>query len=174
MSVNEIITPERVVANIGATSKKRCLEIISDIIARSEPKLSSVQVLASLVQRERLGPTAIGNGVALPHGRIEGLTMSLGAFVRLREPIDYGTSDHDSIDLLFAVLNPNTDQHCTDLAELAERFRDPCFCQRLRSAKTGGDLYRLLSDGARELAPTIGSVELAPRGKAAASRRTPK
>jgi PTS system nitrogen regulatory IIA component len=146
--MNELIKPERVVANIGASSKKRCLEIIGDVIARSEPKLSSVRVLASLVQRERLGPTAIGNGVALPHGRIEGLGTSLGAFVRLREPIDYGANDNGAVDLLFAVLNPNTDQHCADLAELAERFRDPCFCQRLRSAKTGGDLYRILIEPA--------------------------
>ncbi|QOY63447.1 PTS sugar transporter subunit IIA [Lysobacter sp. H21R4] len=109
----------------------------------------------SLHARERLASTAIGHGVAIPHGRLESITGSRAAFLRLAEPIDFGAADGIPVDLIMAMVVPlhSNMKHLEQLAELAEHFSDPAFRQRLREAVDSAALARYLL-----AAPTCPSV----------------
>ncbi len=146
MNIAQILTPERIGFDTEATSKKRALEQLSAKLAWNREDLSTGQVFDSLLARERLSSTGLGRGVGLPHGRIKDLERSLCAFIRLHEGIDFDANDRQPVDLLCALLVPeqSTDEHLQLLAMLAEMFRDPELCRRLRDASSAEELYRLL------------------------------
>ena len=147
MQLSDIISPERVVAQVSATSKKRALEIISEIFAASSSSvLDARQIFDSLIARERLGTTAIDQGVAIPHGRIKESTETIGAFVQLAEGVDCDAHDRQPVDLMFALLVPedSTEEHLQLLARLAQMFSDTELCEQLRSAGENQPLYDLL------------------------------
>ncbi|WP_222563999.1 PTS sugar transporter subunit IIA [Novilysobacter antarcticus] len=100
----------------------------------------------SLHARERLASTAIGHGVAIPHGRLDTIDDSRGAFLRLAEPVDFGAADGIPIDLVMAMVVPlhSNIKHLEQLAELAEYFSDPAFRRRLREAGDTAELTRCL------------------------------
>lgn len=100
----------------------------------------------SLHARERLASTAIGHGVAFPHGRVRGLEHSRGAFLRLARPVDFNAADGEPVDLVLAMAVPEhaLQEHLQQLAELAERFGDPRFRERLREAATVDQLRECL------------------------------
>lgn len=152
MEISQLIAPERVAANIDAKSKKRALEVLSEMCAKSQTDLGQADIFASLVGRERLGSTGVGHGVAIPHGRIGELTGSTGAFIRLSDPIDYGAADGQPVDMLFALLVPTQcdEQHLRLLALLAESFSDMEFCAELRAAPTSRALHELLCRGPKD------------------------
>ena len=130
MNISDIISPDRVVCDIDASSKKRALEQLSDMIATdSTPSLLPQDVVDSLIARERLGSTGIGYGVAIPHGRVKNTDHAIAAFARLHEGIDFDAADNQTVDLLFALLVPedSTNEHLQLLAQLAEMFSDEDF-----------------------------------------------
>lgn len=143
MNLNELIAPERVLANATAESKKRALEVLSELLGKNRPALNEADILQSLVARERLGSTAIGGGVAVPHGRLEGLDDAVGALIRLSTPVDYQAEDRIPVDLMFALLLPQTcSREQADIVAAASwRFSDPELRKRLRDASTSQELY---------------------------------
>ena len=147
MQLSDIITPERVVAKLHATSKKRVLETISSLIAdHSSTSLGASEIFDSLIARERLGTTAIDHGVAIPHGRMKNNKETIGAFVQLAEGIDCDAMDRQNVKLLFALLVPeeSTQEHLQLLARLAEMFSSTELREQLNKATDNQALYDLL------------------------------
>ena len=147
MQLADILTPERVVSQVQAGSKKRALETLSEILAEnSSLSMPALDIFNSLLARERLGTTAIDHGVAIPHGRLKNSSETLGAFVQLKTGIDCDAMDHQSVQLLFALLVPeeSTDEHLQLLARLAKMFSDADLREQLRTAPDSQSLYDLL------------------------------
>ena len=146
MLLKDLITPERVACNVDAQSKKRALEKLSELIADTEDTVSSNDVFESLLARERLGGTGVGYGVAIPHGRLKDNELTLGAFIKLENGVDYDATDHQPVDLLFALLVPqeSTEEHLQILAQLAKMFSDQNFRSKLREVTTSEETHQLL------------------------------
>ena len=111
------------------------------------PDFTDGEIFDSLIGRERLGSTCIGSGVAIPHCRIKHGEHTLGAFIKMREGVDYDAIDRQPVDLLFALLVPaeSTDEHLEVLAYLAEKFGDESFRQELRASHSCEELVELLT-----------------------------
>jgi len=148
MNISDIISPERVICDVDASSKKKALEQISDMLARNSTSVASQDIVDSLTARERLGSTGIGCGVAIPHGRIKNTDHAIAAFVQLHQGIDFDAADNQAVDLLFALLVPeeSTNEHLQLLAQLAEMFSDEGFRAKLRATKDQQAIYNLLSN----------------------------
>ena len=147
MKLTEILSPERVVSGTAVTSKKKALEELSNLLATGAANLGSGEVFNSLTGREKLGSTGLGHGVAIPHGRVAGVDRSVGAFMRVKHPVDYDSHDGNPVDLIFGLLVPQTatEAHLKHLAAVAEMFSDDAFCTKLRGAQDSASLYALLS-----------------------------
>ena len=137
MPIQNLLNPQRVLCQLDAVSKKRVLELVAEQVAGTEQTLDEDQVYTSLLERERLGSTALGHGVAVPHCRVSGLEQPLGCLVTLAEAIDYDAPDGELVDLLFVLLVPPdaTQEHLDLLADIARRFSNPSYCHGLRSAQ---------------------------------------
>ena len=148
MHLIDLLAPTRVVAGISITSKKRLLELLATRLADGGSAELERRIFDSLCSREKLGSTGLGQGVAIPHGRIAGLGAAVGCFVRLSEPLGFDAVDGQPIDLIFAMAVPEhfTNQHLMLLSQLAEMFSDAAFCARLRAARDSNALYAVLSD----------------------------
>ncbi len=146
----DLIKPERIACDALVPSKKRVLEQLSRLLASSTPNLTEEEIFASLTDRERLGSTALGHGVALPHGRLHGREQAVGAFIKLKQGIDYDTGDHEPVDLLYALLVPDhfTDEHLKIISRLAELFDDSQFRFRLRQCTNATEIYHVFADSA--------------------------
>jgi PTS system nitrogen regulatory IIA component len=147
MKINELIQPERIACDFPASSKKRALEELSALLARTTAGLTQEQIFESLLGRERLGSTGLGHGVALPHGRVKGRDTAVGAFMKLQGSVDFDAIDDQPVDLLFALLVPEhfTDEHLAILAQLAEMFANEQFCDQLRRGSSETQLFDLLT-----------------------------
>jgi nitrogen PTS system EIIA component len=155
MQIGELLSLDRVVDNADVTSKKRTLELLGQLLGSEETGLSADEVFDTLLARERLGSTGLGAGVAIPHGRMKGIGRAVGAFVKLREGIDFDAPDKQPVDLLFALIVPEecTDAHLDILAQLARLFRDADTVAQLRQCTDSETLYRALTEwGARHAA----------------------
>ena len=137
MPIQNLLNPQRVLCQLDAVSKKRALELVAEQVAGTEQTLDEDQVYTSLLERERLGSTALGYGVAVPHCRVSGLEQPLGCLVTLAEAIDYDAPDGELVDLLFVLLVPPdaTQEHLDLLADIARRFSNPSYCHGLRGAR---------------------------------------
>lgn len=146
MQIAEILKPERIAVSTEISSKKGVLEELARLIAMDTPDLTQTEVFDSLCARERLGSTGLGHGVAIPHGRLKGGKHTLGAFIQLKDGVDYDAVDQQPVDLLFALLVPeeSTDEHLQILARLAEMFSDTDLVRKLRYASSSDRLYELL------------------------------
>ncbi len=130
-----------------ASSKKRLLEKLSALLHEDEPELNAQAAFHALIERERLGSTGIGEGVALPHGRLKGLTRAVGAFATLENEMDYDSIDHKPINMVFALLVPENanEEHLRILSGLAGLFRNELFRQELLQARSPEELYSRLA-----------------------------
>ncbi len=148
MHLIDLLTPARVVAGASITSKKRLLELLATLLADGQGSDAERVIFDSLCTREKLGSTALGHGIAIPHGRSSALSTASGCFVQLDQPIDFGAPDGKPVDLLFAMGVPEhfTNQHLLLLSQLAEMFSDPALSARLRAAKDANTLFRQLAD----------------------------
>ena len=147
MNISELLAPERIACDASANSKKRVLEQLSTLVASSSPDLSAERIFDSLIGRERLGSTGLGNGVAIPHARLPGREAVIAAFIKLDAGIDFDAIDNKPVDLLFALLVPDhfTDEHLQILAHLAKLFSNKKLCERLRKSHTAEQLYEILT-----------------------------
>ena len=148
MQISEILSPERIRFDSNGASKKAALETLANLIAKDSPELTQFEVFESLLTRERLGSTGLGHGVAIPHGRINNDNKTLGAFIRMRTPVEYDAVDKQPVDILFALLVPqeSTDEHLQILSRLAEKFSDKELLSKLRTEKTADAIYDLLAE----------------------------
>ncbi len=148
MQISNILTPERMLCHVEVTSKKRVFEYFSRLLAQEENiELSSHDIFDSLLIRERLGSTAIGHGVAIPHARVVNCDVTLAAFLQLETGVDFGALDKQPVDLLFALMVPenSTEEHLEILAQLAGMFQENNFRDKLRDTKNCQDKFKLLT-----------------------------
>ena len=147
MRISEILTNDRILCNVDLSSKKAVLETLSGLIAGTGSGLTGQEVFNSLLSRERLGGTGLGNGIALPHGRLKNGLSTIAAFIQLKQGVDYDAFDRQPVDLIFALLVPeqSTEEHLQVLAQLAEMFNKPEFLARLRREESNETIYNLLT-----------------------------
>ncbi len=147
MRISDILTSERIICNVTLSSKKAALETLSGLIASASIRLDEQEVFNSLLTRERLGGTGLGNGIALPHGRWKDGLSTIAAFIKLQQGVDYDAADHQPVDLIFALLVPehSTEEHLQVLAQLAEMFNKPEFLTQLRREESEEAIYGLLT-----------------------------
>jgi len=134
MNIVDLLSPERVLSCNGIGSKKRLLEQLSELLAGSSPQLSRLEIFDALLNREKLGSTGLGKGVAIPHGRMNGIERPLCAFIRLESAVDFDAADGKPVDLVFCLLVPmdSTEEHLQVLSTIAEIFSNPGVCAALR------------------------------------------
>lgn len=148
MNLNDLVSPDSVICNANVVSKKRTLELLADLLARQTEANKSFDIFQLLTEREKLGSTSLGHGIALPHARTGLCKKATGVFIHTENGIDFDSPDHQKTDLLFALMVPEhyTDEHLNILAGLASMFSNEDFCQNLRQAKTDAELHhRLIS-----------------------------
>lgn len=147
MDIAELISPEGVVPNLRATSKKQALQELARRAAEITG-LAERAVFDVLVEREKLGTTGVGNGIAIPHGKLASLTKLYGLFARLERPIDFDSIDEQPVDLIFLLLAPESAgaDHLKALARISRLLRDKAVCEKLRATDTAEGLYALLTD----------------------------
>lgn len=157
MSLLQLLTPDRIVTLSEPGDSDSVLDAAARLLS-GESQAGEAAISDSLRQRERLGSTGIGHGIAIPHGRSNAFAEPRGAFLRLAHPIEFGASDGQAVDLVFALVVPEhfTQQHLQLLSELAERFADADYRSALRKAGDAQDLHRLLAETpAPPLAPQL-------------------
>ncbi|MBP6818021.1 PTS IIA-like nitrogen regulatory protein PtsN [Ferrovibrio sp. MS7] len=147
MEIHELLSPDGVVANLKANSKKQALQELASRAARLTG-LHERQIFETLLERERLGTTGVGNGIAIPHGRIAGLPKLYGLFARVERPIDFDSIDEMPVDLVFLLLAPESAgaDHLKALARVSRLLRDKGICEKLRGADSADAIYALLTD----------------------------
>jgi len=145
--ISPLLQPANVLAAFETTSKKRLFEHAGQLFMNSYA-VPSAEVFESLFAREKLGSTALGYGIAIPHGRIKHLKQTACAFIRLKEAINFDAPDNQPVDLVFVLLAPAaaSDIHLQILGELAAMFSDETFRARLRAAADSIELHRLITE----------------------------
>ena len=143
MQIQSLLTPERTCSGLEASSKKRALELLAQIIAQDIPSIDADDLLRRFLARERLGSTGVGHGIAIPHCRINNGTGAIGALITLKQPVEFDSIDAEPVDILFAMLVPEDshDEHLKNLAALAGALTRSEFRQRLRTASNNAALY---------------------------------
>ena len=148
MLLEEIIKPDSVLCNAQARSKKHCLEILSELLVRQIPQLSSDDIFERLIERERLGCTSLDMGVAFPHCRVEGLDTNTAALIKLSEPVDFDSQDGELVDIVFGMMVPAdiNASHQANIRSIAELLGDTELRHKMRGASTSNELYDSLID----------------------------
>lgn len=146
MDFSQLLVGDTVVADLPVANKKALFQALGGLAERAMG-LSAKEVTDKLHERERLGTTGFGGGIAIPHGRIEGLDGIRAAFVRLDRPIDYAAIDDLPVDLVFMLLSPADAgaEHLKALAQVSRRLRDRPFLAKLRGAGSPDALYALFA-----------------------------
>ncbi|MGE5336224.1 MAG: PTS IIA-like nitrogen regulatory protein PtsN [Gemmatimonadota bacterium] len=144
--ISRLLPPNNVLLGLAASSKKRVFEQ-AGLLFENNHGIARATVFDSLFARERLGSTALGQGVAIPHGRIKGLKEAIAAFVRLEEPVPFDAPDGRPVQLLFFLLVPEqaTQQHLDILSELAQMLSDKSFRESLMSAADAPAVHAMLA-----------------------------
>jgi PTS system nitrogen regulatory IIA component len=138
----EFIDVERIGCRLEVASKKRVLQHLGGLLAEGVPGLSPERVFERLLERERLGSTGLGHGIALPHARMPEVKEAVGAFVQLQAGVDFDAIDDQPVDLAFGLLVPQeaTEEHLQLLAKLAAMFSSGELCEKLRRGESPGEL----------------------------------
>jgi PTS system nitrogen regulatory IIA component len=147
MNLKDLVSTDSVVCNADVDSKKRALEMLADLLAKQSGTDKSLEIFQQLTEREKLGSTSLGHGIALPHARTNLCDQAFGAFIKINKGIDFDSPDHKPTDLLFALMVPeqHTDEHLKILAGLASMFSDENLCHNLRTADTDTELHNRLT-----------------------------
>lgn len=149
VEIADILQPRAVVASLRAANKKQALQEIARRAAEitGEPERAIFDVL---IERERLGTTGVGAGIAIPHGKLPGLKRLYGLFARAETPIDFESIDEQPVDLIFLLLAPGGAgaDHLKALARVSRLLRDRTICEKLRGSDNAEALYALLTENA--------------------------
>ncbi len=144
--MNDLITPDGIIPALRAGSKKQALQEL----ARKAAELTGLHeraIFDVVVERERLGTTGVGRGIAIPHGKLPGIRGVLAIFARLEKPVDFEAIDDQPVDLMCLLLAPEAAgaDHLKALARVSRLLRDPILCDKLRGAETADAIYALLA-----------------------------
>jgi PTS system nitrogen regulatory IIA component len=147
MELSKLLTPGAVRVVGQFTSKKRLFQELGEIAAQAYG-LSSALAIDGLQERETLGPTGVGHGIALPHARLEDLKGIVGVFLRLEKPLDYDSVDRQPVDLVFGLFAPKDSgvDHLKALALVSRTMRDPSVVTKLRANSDPAKLYAILTE----------------------------
>jgi PTS system nitrogen regulatory IIA component len=146
MSLTDLIAPNAVIPALKVTSKKQAIQALAthaaELTGQNERMISEI-----LLQREKLGSTGVGNGIAIPHGKLPKFGKLFGMFARLEQPIDFEALDGQPVDLIFLLLAPETAgaDHLKALARIARLLRDTEVAQKLRASQNADALYAVLA-----------------------------
>jgi PTS system nitrogen regulatory IIA component len=146
MTITDLVAPEAILSALKVNSKKQALQELSAraavLTGQSERSIFEV-----LLQREKLGTTAVGYGVAIPHGKLPTLTKLFGMFARLERPIDFEAMDGQPVDLVFLLLAPEGAgaDHLKALARIARLLRDQDVAKKLRASRDAQAIYSVLA-----------------------------
>jgi PTS system nitrogen regulatory IIA component len=143
----DLLPVANVALDVDASSKPRLFEIVADLLER-DTGLPRATIVTALTTREKLGSTGLGQGIAIPHGRLKGLPEARGAFVRLATPIAFDAPDARPVAQVFVLLVPEhaTDRHLQILSELAQMFSERTFRERLATAAGSAEVHALIRD----------------------------
>lgn len=143
-ALGDILSLDRTLFSAREDSKKRLFELISQIATKASVHLDQHEILTGLLAREKLGSTAIGHGVAIPHTRVRNIQEPIGILIHLQQPINFDALDKQPVDLFFGILVPeeNHQQHLLLLAELARLFQEECNRRLLRQAGDDEKLFQ--------------------------------
>lgn len=146
MKIEEFLSPEHSRSDIPGISKKRVLEYLSTFLSDCDPEESAADTIyQNLIERERLGSTGIGHGVAIPHCRVAGCKKITGALLSLKDQVDFDAIDGEPVDLIFALVVPDeqNEEHLKALSAIAGLMEQSDIRARLRAADSSRDLYEL-------------------------------
>ncbi|WP_409361327.1 PTS IIA-like nitrogen regulatory protein PtsN [Bartonella heixiaziensis] len=145
MNLNELIAPEAIIPALKANSKKQVLQILAEKAAELTG-LNERVIFDIVLQREKLGSTGLGGGIAIPHGKLPNINRIIGIFARLESPVDFEALDDEPIDLVFLLLAPENAgaDHLKALSQIARVLRHSDVVQKLRNANDANTLYTLL------------------------------
>jgi PTS system nitrogen regulatory IIA component len=144
--IAKLLPEANVLIDLDVSSKKRVFEQVG-LLFENNNSVARSEVFDSLFAREKLGSTGLGQGIAIPHGRIRGLKEAMGALVRMKHPIPFDAPDTQNVAIIFVLLVPDraTDMHLQILSELAQMFSEKPFREQLLSAPSAADLHRLIT-----------------------------
>ncbi len=147
MEIEDLLNQTGVIPKLRATSKKQVLQELAKRAAEATG-LPERQIFEVLLERERLGTTGVGNGIAIPHGKLAGLQQLFGMFARLEAPVDFDAIDEQPVDLIFLLLAPEAAgaDHLKALARVSRLLRDRGVCEKLRGANQADAIYALLTE----------------------------
>lgn len=147
MDLIDILDEKAVLGGLRASSKKQLLQTLSEAAAE-RTGLTAREVFDTILQREKLGSTGVGNGIAIPHGKFARFDRIAGVFARLEEPIEFDALDDQPVDLVFLLLAPESAgaDHLKALSRIARVLRDPVRVSHLRATQDPAELYRWLVD----------------------------
>ena len=153
MEINDLLVPEGVVADLKATSKKQALQDLAKRAAEVSG-LHERAIFDVLMERERLGTTGVGNGIAIPHGKLASLDRLHGMFARLEQPIDFHAIDERPVDLIFVLLAPENAgaDHLKALARISRLLRNNGICDKLRGTDSAEALFAILTESQEDRA----------------------
>ena len=148
MLPQNFLTDKTVATSVDIHSKKRLLEYVAELFANQNPQLDVTDIFEKLIERERLGSTGLGKGIALPHARIDGLAHARAVFLKLQDAIDFDAIDSQPIDLVVALLVPaeTNEEHLQILAGLAGFFNEDENCTLMRATDDHQKLIDLLTN----------------------------
>ena len=146
MNISDLLTPEAVLPGLKVQSKKQLLQDLASR-AHAQTGIPERRIFETLIERERLGTTGVGQGIAIPHGRIADAKKITGVFARLDAPIDYEAVDSQPVDLVFMLLAPQDAgaDHLKALARVSRLLRNQAACEKLRAATSAEALYAILT-----------------------------
>jgi PTS system nitrogen regulatory IIA component len=147
MEIADLLSPDAVLAHVKATTKKQVLQEMAHKAALLT-KLPERRIFDTLVEREKLGSTGMGQGIAIPHGRIAGIEKMTGLFAQLDHPVDFDSMDDQPVDLVFLLLAPEGAgaDHLKALARVSRLLRNQAVCEKLRAAPQAATLFALLTE----------------------------
>lgn len=145
MQLSEILSLDCTKSAVQCTSKKRALEMISEIVATHTGQ-NPTELFECMLSREKLGSTGIGNGIAIPHARMQSTDKAVAVLLQCESPIEFDSIDNRPVDLLFALLVPDAQckEHLKTLSSMAERLNNKQVLKQLRKAKSDQELYDIM------------------------------
>jgi PTS system nitrogen regulatory IIA component len=146
MEISDLLLPEAVISGLKASSKKQALQMLAKHAAQITGG-NERTIFETLLERERLGTTGVGNGIAIPHGKLADFKRLYGVFAKLDKPIDFDSIDEQPVDLIFLLLAPEGAgaDHLKALARVSRLLRDTTTCEKLRGTENPDGLYLLLT-----------------------------
>ena len=153
MEIRDLLQPESVVADLKAANKKQLLQELAKCATRVTG-VNDRKIFETLLERERLGSTGVGSGIAIPHGKLSDFKRLYGVFARLERPVEFDSIDEQPVDLIFLLLAPEGAgaDHLKALARVSRLLRDTSMCEKLRGTDTADGLYMVLTQSEAQAA----------------------